>query len=250
MVSSSVVSKEHAAAWGFSKLASIDNPKAAKATAYGYLNAILYMAPADTAGVGNFCVHAGACKDLCLGLYSGQAAIGAPEKNVAVRARMARAVAYQEHRREFVSEVERDVRRLSAVARRLRLKLCYRANGSTDTGLGVELARSFPKVTFIDYTKNPNRVFAYLAGKLPANYFVTFSRDTHNEHICDRVLAAGGNVAVVFGSGAPETWHGYRVVDGDKHDVRIPELDGRGVVIGLTPKGRKAKRDTSGFVVH
>jgi hypothetical protein len=36
---------EHARQWGFATLASIDNPKASKATAYGPLNAILYMAP-------------------------------------------------------------------------------------------------------------------------------------------------------------------------------------------------------------
>lgn len=36
---------EHARQWGFATLASIDNPKASKATAYGFLNAILYMAP-------------------------------------------------------------------------------------------------------------------------------------------------------------------------------------------------------------
>ena len=32
---------------------SLDSPKAIKAQAYGYLNAINYMAPASTAGVGN-----------------------------------------------------------------------------------------------------------------------------------------------------------------------------------------------------
>ena len=35
------------------RIYSMDNPKAAKAIAYGWLNAIHYMAPADLAGVGN-----------------------------------------------------------------------------------------------------------------------------------------------------------------------------------------------------
>ena len=39
---------------------SVDSPKAVKAQAYGYLNAINYMAPASTAGVGNLCPHASA----------------------------------------------------------------------------------------------------------------------------------------------------------------------------------------------
>ena len=53
---------------------SLDSPKAIKAQSFGYLNAINYMAPASTAGVGNLCPHASAgCLALCLGWYSGQA---------------------------------------------------------------------------------------------------------------------------------------------------------------------------------
>jgi len=52
-------------------------------------------------------------------------------------------------------------------------------------------------------------------------------------------------VAVVFDK-LPETWHGFKVIDGDDDDLRY--LDMGGVVIGLKAKG-KAKQDTSGFVV-
>ncbi len=47
--------------------------------------------------------------------------------------------------------------------------------------------------------------------------------------------------------------HGYPVINGDESDLR--QLDPRaaigspGFVVGLSPKGGKAKRDTSGFVV-
>ena len=37
------------------------------------------------------------------------------------------------------------------------------------------------------------------------------------------------------------------MIDGDEHDLRF--LDDANVVVGLTPKGNKAKRDQSGFVV-
>src|ERR1700746_3626511 len=50
MLKSTSISKADARRWGFSVMSSIDNPKASKATAYGYLNAILYMAHADSAG--------------------------------------------------------------------------------------------------------------------------------------------------------------------------------------------------------
>ena len=84
-------------------------------------------------------------------------------------------------------------------------------------------------------------------GLLPRNYHLTFSRSETNEADCLDVLRAGGTVAVVFAN-KPDTWHGFPVIDGDKHDLR--HLDPRGVVVGLSPKGLKAKRDTSGFVVR
>ena len=46
----------------------------------------------------------------------------------------------------------------------------------------------------------------------------------------------------------PAEYLGYPVIDGDRHDLR--HLDGRGVVVALSPKGRKAKADKSGFVVR
>jgi hypothetical protein len=45
----------------------------------------------------------------------------------------------------------------------------------------------------------------------------------------------------------PDTWHGFPVIDGDAHDLR--HLDPRGVVVALSPKGPKAKKDKSGFVI-
>jgi hypothetical protein len=50
------------------------------------------------------------------------------------------------------------------------LKLCYRFNGSTDVSVPLWLLDMFQNVTFIDYSKNPNKMAQYLAGKFPANY--------------------------------------------------------------------------------
>ena len=62
-----------------------------------------------------------------------------------------------------------------------------------------------------------------------------------------RIVTAGGNAAVVFDR-VPTEWNGLPVIDGDAHDLR--HLDPAGHVVGLAPKGRRAKRDTSGFVVR
>lgn len=249
-IKSTKISKADADRWGFRVMASVDNPKASKATKYGYLNAILYMAPSDSAGVGNLCMHSGECKDLCLGQYSGQAAIGAPDSNHAIAARVARAKAYMTERAAFLRYVVKDITRLRAIARRSEQRLCYRFNGSTDVGVPTWLLEMFPDVDFIDYTKNPNRMAAYLRGDFPPNYSLTFSRDVHNERLAKRFLTQGGNVAVVFGGTKPATWKGFPVIDGDRHDLRMPALDGRGVVVGLTPKGRKAKASKSRFIVR
>ena len=236
--------------WGFSLMASIDNPKARKATAYGYLNAILYMAPSDSAGVGNLCPHSGACRELCLGEHSGQAAIRKEgEDNAATLGAKARARAYMTERELFLRVRELPISTVARHCANMGLRLCYRFNGATDVAVPAWLCNLFPDVTFIDYTKNPNRMAQYIAGKLPANYSLTFSRDTHNERLAERFLAQGGNVAVVFDPRpADVAW--LSVIDGDRHDVRTPAMDGHGVVVGLTPKGAKAKREISGFIVR
>jgi hypothetical protein len=65
------------------------------------------------------------------------------------------------------------------------------------------------------------------------------------------LLTRGVNVAVVFAGDKPADWNGFTVIDGDLHDLRQLDPRGpRGCVIALSPKGRKAKRDLSGFVVR
>ena len=60
----------------FKRFFSTDSAKAIKAEKFGYLNAINYMAPHITGGVGNLCPDSSAgCRALCLGMYSGQAAM-------------------------------------------------------------------------------------------------------------------------------------------------------------------------------
>ena len=48
--------------------------------------------------------------------------------------------------------------------------------------------------------------------------------------------------------GVTETYLGHPVINGDEHDLRF--LDPKGVIVGLSPKGHKAKKDTSGFVIR
>ena len=245
----------------FSKFFSTDSAKAIKADKFGYLNAINYMAQADTGSVGfkkyfTLCPDASdGCKSLCLGKYSGQAAMVKDlEKGInSVRAsRIAKAQWFMSDRQAFMREMSGHVRAMSRKAKRENKKLAIRPNGSTDIAFeyikghnGQTLPQQFPDTQFVDYTKCRKRM---LIPNRPSNYHLTFSLSEINMHEAIHVLANGHNVAVVFGHGLPDRYLGHRVIDGTEHDLR--HLDPAPVIVGLDPKGTKAKNDASGFVVR
>lgn len=251
------------------RIFSFDSPKAIKANAFGWVNAIHYLAPADVAGVGNLCGHNSPfCTKACLGWTSGQAAFVSDvlsrrtQGNVVRESRITKARRFMRDRANYMRDVVRSVELAQDRAKRLERKLCVRLNGSSDIAWeSIKCERSgaqfpsvivaFPDVQFVDYTKNPNR----LRKALPSNYHLTLSRSETNEAHCLEALSSGHNVAVVFAAKhhgtRPQDWHGFPVIDGDKHDLRHLDPRGpRGVVVGLSPKGRVAKKDQSGFVVR
>lgn len=240
----------------FTKFFSTDSAKAIKAEKYGWLNAINYMAPHSTGGAGNLCPHSSAgCRSLCLGMYSGQAAIVSDLENGTNRtreSRIAKAQFFMNDRQAFMLEMTGHVLAMAKKAKRENKRLVIRPNGSTDiaferipTDNGQPLPIRFPKIQFVDYTKSMRRV---LDLKRPNNYNLTFSLSETNKEEAEQVLASGFNVAVVFGNGQPKTFMDHPVIDGTIHDLR--HLDPKGFIVGLDPKGSKAKNDTSGFVVR
>ena len=240
----------------FPKFFSTDSAKAIKAEKYGWLNAINYMAPHTTGGAGNLCPDSSAgCRALCLGMYSGQAAMVTDLENGtnAVReSRIAKSQFFMTERLSFMAEMEQHIRAMIRKADRESKKLAVRPNGSTDIAFeyirgynGQTLPEQFPEIQFVDYTKSMKRM---LNPNRPRNYHLTFSLSETNMHEAMHVLANRKNVAVVFGHGQPETFMGHRVIDGTEHDLR--HLDKQPVIVGLDPKGKKAKNDKSGFVVH
>ena len=238
------------------RIFSDDNAKAEKAAAFGYYNIIHYLAPADIGGYGDVCSHRSpACTAACLGWHSGHAAIG--ETNNVRDSRLAKTRAFMTDRQAYLVRMVMEITRAKRVAAKRGLKLCVRLNGSSDIAWeGIRLQPSgrtlleiFPEVQFVDYTKNPRR----FDRALPRNYHLTFSRSETNEVTALALLARGINVAVVF-EHKPLSWRGHICIDGDESDLR--HLDSRaepscaGYVVALTPKGGKAKKDSSGFVVR
>ncbi len=265
------------------RIFSTNSAKAIKAQSYGFLNAIHYLAPASLSGF-NLCVKSSAgCRALCLGWFSGQASMVASEavkdRNSSRLSRIAKAKRFMRDRAAYMRDVVRSIELEQLRAAKLGMRLCVRLNGSSDIGWeGIKCERmirntgaiivdmveqehktaravafrnvmeAFPDIDFVDYTKIVSR----FDRELPRNYWLTLSRSESNEAECIAALGRGINVAVVFAGDKPQWWNGYRVIDGDLHDLR--QLDPRnaacGTVIGLSPKGRNAKRDTSGFVVR
>ena len=255
------------------RIFSTDSAKAAKATGFGYLNAIQYIAPADTAGVGNLCPNASPqCKALCLGTYSGQAAIVADLENGTNPTRESRklkARLFMGARNYYMNLIAQETLAVARKAAREGLTPIIRLNGSTDIPferirftvdaktaaalakagrrqplLPVTLLELFADLQFVDYTKSPQRL-----ARKPANLDLTLSYSVTNDAACIDALANGHNVAMVFAGGLPDMFAGFHVIDGDLHDLRHLDPKG-GCIVGLSPKGNKAKKDASGFVVQ
>lgn len=239
------------------RIFSMESAKAAKAQNYGYLNAIHYMAPASLSGF-NLCPKSTpACRALCLGWESGQASMVAHDDviNSVRQSRIDKARRFMRDRKVYMQDVVKSIELAEKRAAKLGFKLCVRMNGSTDIAWeGIACARdgvmyrnvmlAFPHLQFVDYTK----IAARLDRDLPSNYCLVLSRTEDNDEDVRRLVRAGGTAAAVFAGELPAAFNGLKVISGDDHDLL--HLNPRGVILGLTPKGRKAKRDrASGFVI-
>lgn len=257
----------------FPRLFSVDNQKAAKASGFGYLNAIHYMAPYTLGGFGSVCSHStAACEANCLGWQSGHAAMVTDldkGTNSVRESRKLKAQLFMTNRVTYLNALACDIARIVTKARRDGLEPCIRLNGSSDIAfermnftlsdktiaaiaklygspppLFATILALFPDIQFVDYTKNPNRL-----GKSPPNLDLTFSYGVSNSTDCVKALLAGHNVAMIFDGGLPESFAGFPVINGDIHDLRHLDAKG-GNIVGLTPKGKRAKADQTGFIVR
>lgn len=217
--------------------------KTSKGEAFGWLTAILYLAPARQAGRGEVCTHRSiGCTLACL--YTA----GRGKMSNVQQARIRRTQLFFDDFATFKALLFADIRAFVASCEKQGMRACVRLNGTSDIAwerLGVFAA--FPSVQFYDYSKSPIRALQFAKGALPSNYHLTFSRSESNEAQALDVLRAGGNVAVVFAGILPATWQGFEVVNGDESDLRF--LDRRNVVVGLKVKG-DGKKDATGFVVQ
>ena len=232
-------------------LLTTSNPKTQKGVKYGWLSAIMHLAPSTSAGHGNMCPDASPeCIRFCLNKAGRGGIFKKGEKTNAVQE------ARKWRTRQFVADpnffydLDNEINRHANKASRLGLKPCVRLNGTSDidwikaTAFNGSLFDRWRDVQFYDYTKSFPRMVDFLTEKdYPSNYHLTFSRSELNDAECDTVLKHGGNVAVVFDT-VPDSFRGRPVVSGDDSDLRF--LDPKGVWIGLKAKG-KLRQNASTF---
>jgi hypothetical protein len=250
------------------------NPKTAKGEGKGYFTAVLHLSPADSAGVGNLCPWADACRFPCLNTAGrgGIMAKGA-DTNAIQEARKARTILFMRHRAEFRKRLAAELVRHARTARAHGLIPAFRFNGTSD----VNWTSTLPEISALcddlgiakyDYTKDKRSAERFAAAPETSGRFLTYSRTEHDDTAeIVRLVNLGVNVAVVFGGITPKGalplyWQGMPVVDGDADDLRFLDASralatshagpwaarGMGLIVGLRAKGR-AKKDRSGFVV-
>ena len=224
--------------------------KTPKGEKLSVMTGILYLAPHKAAGAGNFCSNATpGCIKSCL-YTAGRAQI----HPVVNKGRIRKTLFFANDRKGFMLRLYRDLRNLSGRAAKAKMQAAARLDGTSDIQLALHVCKDFPEVMFYDYTKSRAIMEAFARGMFPANYHLTFSRSEVNHMNANVFLRKGMGVAMVFEQ-IPETYLGWKVINGDESDVRYLDRelfglsDTEGYVIGLSAKGR-AKRDTSGFVIR
>ena len=236
------------------KLLGIDtNAKTIKGEKYGIKTAILYLMPAMGSGV-QMCAMASTagCEKPCL-FIAGRGAM-----NSVMLSRLRKTLYFNQYRDQFMLQLQNELIRERAKAKRRGYKLIVRLNGTSDirwenVNIGYAYAnimQALPDIQFYDYTKLANRKH------IPANYDLTFSYSGVEAYqpFVAKAVANGERIAVVFRNRAivnamlanGDTFLGLPVVDGDDTDIR--HLDPKGAIVALYAKG-PARRDQSGFVV-
>lgn len=228
----------------------INNVKINKGIKWGYLNAILHLAPAKLSGYEVCPKRSSGCTKSCLNMA------GRGRFDGAQLARIRKTRLLFEDRDLFLNLLRKDIEAIIRKADRENMIPCFRLNGTSDLSWELDkfgcIFKEYPNVQFYDYTKILARCKPDSKARSIPNYHLTFSKSECNWSECTQALDYGINVAAVFEK-VPRKYEGYRVINGDQNDLRF--LDKKGVIVGLKYKKSfdnktgKAKQDSSGFVI-
>lgn len=231
---------------GLSYLGMVNNStKHEKAYKYDELVYTLYLAPAKMSGYEVCPMRTKECTLLCLN-ESGRNKMDT-HKNTINNSRIKKTKLFFEEREFFMGWMVDEIKQAKKKAEDLGYHFSVRLNNTSDIspesfymsvdGVNVNVLQLFPDVQFYDYTKVPNRMRLKEKYK---NYDLTFSFSGENMEECFKMLFNHTRVAMVFDK-VPETYKGYKVVDGDLYDMRY--RDEPNVIVGLKFKRVRNKLD-------
>jgi hypothetical protein len=206
---------------------------------------VMYLAPSNLSGHNTCAMATKECISGCLNT-SGRAKMDGSFKTI-MAARIAKTKYFFDQRENFNSILFHEIGLASKRTENKGKQFAVRLNGTSDLNPilfkkdGKNILETYKDVQFYDYTKILNRI--EVAKKHP-NYDLTFSFTGYNWSDCAIALQNNVRVAVIFNVGRneplPETFNGYRVVDGDKYDYR--PLDSKDVIVGLRWKSIRDKQ--------
>lgn len=203
------------------------NPNGEKVRIYG-----VEMLPGNYTPGENICPRAGECINSCLA-FSGHARLvdlkdPTLRLNNVLKKRVRRTLLYK-HSSEFRAMLKSQILRRFELDARKDVKAVFRLNVFSDIDYSW-LIKDLPQISFYDYTKVWSREVTGLS-----NYTLVYSYSENIDPIeAMEKLHKGFNVAMVFQDTLPDSWNGFKVIDGDKSDYRI--ADPKGVVVGLKVK--------------
>jgi hypothetical protein len=218
--------------------------KTAKSIKLGYATAVVYLHPHTSSGLleTNLCKYSTKqCREACL-VHSGRMWMKAPTK-----ARTWKTELYTQAPVLYRLLALYEANRLKYRAQAEGLKFGVRMDGTSDTGELLHLYRVFERlgIKCWDYTKDFKRA-SYLEYRELFTY--SHSGSDASERNCLELLDMGSTVSVVFRVGRnenlPKMHWGYRVIDGDEHDLRF--LDPPRRIVGLRLKGTNQSKGAAG----
>jgi hypothetical protein len=219
------------------KLLSTANPKIQKGTKMGYLSFILHLAPADLSGKETCPKRTAGCTAACLNTAGRGGMFKRGENtNMIQKARIRKTQYFFANRDAFMVDLAQDIRKAIKFAEKQGLIPVFRLNGTSDLSwekytvpvYEMNIFELFSNVQFYDYTK----VLGRKVSAFP-NYHLTFSKADGNDSDVADALLQGMSVVAVYDeipAGVPSA---------DETDLRF--LDPKGVMLGLTAKGRATK---------
>ena len=163
----------------------------------GYLTFGMSLAPANVSGYQVCASSSPGCRAACL--YTS----GHGKAKTVQTARIAKTIAFFEHREQFRNMLELELLAANRKAKKQDKIAAVRLNVVSDVMWEKQfpgILQTYNDIQFYDYTKHYKRMLDYCRdGMFVDNYHLTFSRSEENEQQCLSILESGGNAAVFAG---------------------------------------------------